>query len=295
MTMNVTPQQILDIEDAIVSEQNPPRDDGTLDYERCARLHNYLVAYGWMARHGKDMPDLDALAREKWFFGQAEEDIQAVRERLISAGELDVDHGDPNALDKQLKRIFKIAKQFDAVLLLDEADAYMERRIASYGGHNRLVTVFLRNLEYYEGILFLTTNRATDFDDAVLSRIHLKIKYGNLALGLARMAVLGLAVEWEWIWVVDGVDIIIIIMVGQDLVVEVLGVLEVALEDLVEVVDLDIMEVALEDPVAALGVLVVDMAEAPVDVEKNSFVNYALLGYSGVAYTTFTLHTVYLD
>ncbi|KAJ5893060.1 hypothetical protein N7504_009751 [Penicillium tannophilum] len=83
MTMNVTPQQILDIEDAIVSEENPPRDDGTLDYERCARLHNYLVAYGWMARHGKDMPDLDALAREKWFFGEAEEDIQAVRERLV--------------------------------------------------------------------------------------------------------------------------------------------------------------------------------------------------------------------
>ncbi|KAJ5655018.1 ATPaseAAA-typecore [Penicillium lividum] len=98
----------------------------------------------------------------------------------ISPGELDVDHGDPNALDQQLKRIFKIAKHFDAVLLLDEADAYMERRIASYGGHNRLVTVFLRNLEYYEGILFLTTNRATDFDDAALSRIHLKIKYENL-------------------------------------------------------------------------------------------------------------------
>ncbi|KAJ5537503.1 hypothetical protein N7494_006982 [Penicillium frequentans] len=98
----------------------------------------------------------------------------------ISAGELDVDHGDPNALDKQLKRIFKIAKHFDAILLLDEADAFMERRIASLGGHNRLVTVFLRNLEYYDGILFLTTNRATDFDDAVLSRIHQKVKYDNL-------------------------------------------------------------------------------------------------------------------
>lgn len=56
----------------------------------------------------------------------------------------------------------------------------MERRIASHGAHNRLVTVFLRNLEYYEGILFLTTNRAPDFDDAVLSRIHLKIKYDDL-------------------------------------------------------------------------------------------------------------------
>ncbi|KAL4780122.1 hypothetical protein BJX76DRAFT_361130 [Aspergillus varians] len=46
--------------------------------------------------------------------------------------------------------------------------------------HNRLVTVFLRKLEYYEGVLFLTTNRLMEFDEAVLSRIHLKIKYLEL-------------------------------------------------------------------------------------------------------------------
>lgn len=33
----------------------------------------------------------------------------------------------------------------------------MERRIAFHGGHNCLVTVFLRNIEYYESILFLIT------------------------------------------------------------------------------------------------------------------------------------------
>ncbi|KAJ6018172.1 hypothetical protein N7451_001551 [Penicillium sp. IBT 35674x] len=81
--MNSTPEQILDIEDALVSDENPPRYDGTLDYERCARLHNYLVAYGWMARHGKDTHDLDALAREKWFWREPEENLQAIRERLI--------------------------------------------------------------------------------------------------------------------------------------------------------------------------------------------------------------------
>jgi hypothetical protein len=71
VTMKTTPQQILDIEDALVSDDNPARDDGALDYERCARLHNYLVAYGWMARNGRDTPDLDALASEKWFFQEA--------------------------------------------------------------------------------------------------------------------------------------------------------------------------------------------------------------------------------
>jgi hypothetical protein len=35
-------------------------------------------------------------------------------------------------------------------------------------------------IEYYEGILFLTTNRVGDFDEAFQSRIHLTIKYDSL-------------------------------------------------------------------------------------------------------------------
>ncbi|KAJ5871208.1 uncharacterized protein N7529_003561 [Penicillium soppii] len=83
--MNTTPERILDIEDALVSDKNPARDEDTLDYQRCARLHNYLVAYGWMARHGRDTPDLDALGRERWFFRQPAEDIEAIREHLHSS------------------------------------------------------------------------------------------------------------------------------------------------------------------------------------------------------------------
>ncbi|KAJ5206010.1 hypothetical protein N7491_003368 [Penicillium cf. griseofulvum] len=78
--MNTTPEQILNIEDALVSEANPARLNGPLDYERCARLHNYLVAYGWMARHGQETPNLDELASQPVIF--ANEHIQAVRERL---------------------------------------------------------------------------------------------------------------------------------------------------------------------------------------------------------------------
>lgn len=40
--------------------------------------------------------------------------------------------------------------------------------------------VFLRVLEYYEGILFLTTNRIESFDRAFKSRIHLAIQYPKL-------------------------------------------------------------------------------------------------------------------
>ncbi|KAK9847085.1 AAA+ ATPase domain [Penicillium brevicompactum] len=94
----------------------------------------------------------------------------------ISAGELVVNHGDSNALEQQLETVFKIAKHFNAVLLLDEADAFMEQRTSYHDTHNRIVTIFLRKLEYYQGILFLTSNRGIQFDDAILSRIHLIIE-----------------------------------------------------------------------------------------------------------------------
>jgi SpoVK/Ycf46/Vps4 family AAA+-type ATPase len=40
--------------------------------------------------------------------------------------------------------------------------------------------VFLRLLEYYHGVLFLTTNRVETFDPAFKSRIDLNIKYPDL-------------------------------------------------------------------------------------------------------------------
>lgn len=39
------------------------------------------------------------------------------------------------------------------------------------------IVVFLRTMEYYRGILFLTTNRVGNFDDAFVSRIHTVIHY----------------------------------------------------------------------------------------------------------------------
>lgn len=40
--------------------------------------------------------------------------------------------------------------------------------------------MFLRVLEYYQGIMFLTTNRLETFDPAFKSRIHLALKYSAL-------------------------------------------------------------------------------------------------------------------
>ena len=40
--------------------------------------------------------------------------------------------------------------------------------------------MFLRVLEYYDGIMILTTNRVGTFDEAFKSRIHLAIRYFKL-------------------------------------------------------------------------------------------------------------------
>ena len=66
--------------------------------------------------------------------------------------------------------------------MLDEADVFLAKR-AQAGDNierNALVSVFLRVLEYYSGILFLTTNRIGTFDEAFISRIHMILYYPKL-------------------------------------------------------------------------------------------------------------------
>lgn len=94
----------------------------------------------------------------------------------VAAGQIGVDHV---VVERFLKRIFNIASRWNAILLLDEADVFLAER-ALDPHTNALVSVFLRELEHYDGILFLTTNRMQTFDPAILSRIHLPLKYEPL-------------------------------------------------------------------------------------------------------------------
>lgn len=52
------------------------------------------------------------------------------------------------------------------VVILDEADVFLEERGLADLQRNALVSVFLRCLEYYDGILILTSNRIGTFDEA---------------------------------------------------------------------------------------------------------------------------------
>ena len=83
-------------------------------------------------------------------------------------------------VQRNLEQNFHLAHHWNCVLLLDEADVFLAQRERTDLRRNALVSVFLRVLEYYRGILFLTTNRVGTFDDAFKSRIHMSLYYPPL-------------------------------------------------------------------------------------------------------------------
>lgn len=89
---------------------------------------------------------------------------------------------DPADVEYNLESLFELAARWRAVLLVDEADVFLESRSSHNSDltRNALVSVLLRVLEYYSGILILTTNRINHFDIAVQSRVNLGIKYNDL-------------------------------------------------------------------------------------------------------------------
>ncbi|KAH7230074.1 P-loop containing nucleoside triphosphate hydrolase protein [Fusarium redolens] len=101
---------------------------------------------------------------------------------VVPAGQIGVD---PVQVENILTNTFKIAGRWKAILLLDEADVFVSQR-SDNPQVNALVSVFLRELERFDGIMFLTTNRVQSFDTAMMSRIHLALEYKPLGIDSRR-------------------------------------------------------------------------------------------------------------
>ena len=80
------------------------------------------------------------------------------------------------SMETTLKEILTRAQRWGAVMLIDEADVYIKRREDDLT-MNAVVGVFLRVLEYFNGLLFLTTNRVDDIDEAIISRCIAMIRF----------------------------------------------------------------------------------------------------------------------
>lgn len=107
-------------------------------------------------------------------------------------------------VEPTLSEIFRLANLWDCVLLLDEAEIFLSHREKKDDNHQRnalvssklpltiniyailmYLLVFLRALEYYPRIIFLTTNRAGVLDEALNSRVHVSLHFRHLDLGQA--------------------------------------------------------------------------------------------------------------
>ena len=103
----------------------------------------------------------------------------------VGTGELGIE---ADVVDRRLATILEITRRWGCVLLIDEADVFLSVR-----GQNlekdTLVSIFLRRMEYFKGVLILTTNRQSIIDPAfesecsstqvrfLLSHAHLQVAY----------------------------------------------------------------------------------------------------------------------
>ena len=97
---------------------------------------------------------------------------------MLSAGDLGLE---PAEIEETLNTILEMVAKWNAVLLLDEADVFLEARSTENLERNKMVSIFLRMLEYFQGVLFLTTNRLAQIDEAFHSRIHVSLQYPGLS------------------------------------------------------------------------------------------------------------------
>ncbi len=80
--------------------------------------------------------------------------------------------------EKNIAKVFKIAKNDNLVICIDEADTLLYNRRYAIQEHDiRFVNVVLREIESFEGEIILTTNMDILLDPALERRATLKIKF----------------------------------------------------------------------------------------------------------------------
>lgn len=80
--------------------------------------------------------------------------------------------------EKNIVKMFRAARAHEAVLFWDEADAmFYDREMAARSWEVRDVNVLLQELERFDGVCILATNRKVSLDKALERRISLKVEF----------------------------------------------------------------------------------------------------------------------
>ena len=83
---------------------------------------------------------------------------------------------EPTKLEMNIRSVFEDATMLGAVLLLDEADIFLEEPDFCHLKGYALVSVFLQKLEFFDGVLFLAASRPELLYEAFQSRIHITMR-----------------------------------------------------------------------------------------------------------------------
>ena len=136
----------------------------------------------------------------------------------VNAGQLGVDAKD---MDNNLRSVLSKAARLGCILLIDECETFVRKR-GNDLVQNSIITTFLRQIEYFDGIMFLTSNKIKDIDDVILSRCIAAIKYELLKTENAKKIWKVLIIQFELNTQIDDkmIDILVNIFpnaVGRDI------------------------------------------------------------------------------
>jgi len=83
--------------------------------------------------------------------------------------------------EKNLERIFTAARNSNAILFFDEADALFGKRSEVRDAHDRYANVeisyLLQRMEAYDGLVILTSNLSKNMDEAFVRRMHFTVEF----------------------------------------------------------------------------------------------------------------------
>lgn len=126
--------------------------------------------------------------------------VEAISEHMkkplysINCGDLGVN---PDSLEDIMNLILVYSKRWNALILIDEVDIFIEERVSTDIVRNAMVGIFLKLLEYHDGIIFLTTNRLASLDSAIKSRINLMLSYKDLDIDKRTQIWKALCSKWN--------------------------------------------------------------------------------------------------
>lgn len=88
---------------------------------------------------------------------------------------------DAEFIEENLFEITELASRWNAILLVEDADLFVEARQPHDCHRNAIVSAFLRCMDLHHGVLFLTTRCLVGLDEAFQSRLQLGIDFDNVA------------------------------------------------------------------------------------------------------------------